>query len=188
MNGSAQVPTTFMGVMGFKNITVSGSSTAKWGSTRLRVALVLDNTGSMADAGKITALKSATKNLLAQFKAAAGTNGDVYVSIIPFSKDVNVGSGNYNRQLDRLGRLEGGQRQLAERQRLAAAGGGGCGWGWSNRPGPRQPQYVERLHHRPRQDQVPGPTTTTTSGAAIPTRAKPRRCSRPSSTAAARWR
>ena len=95
VNGSAQVPTVFMGVMGFKSITVGGSSTAKWGSTRLRVALVLDNTGSMAEDGKMTALKSATKTLLAQLKAAAGTNGDVYVSIIPFSKDVNVGSANY---------------------------------------------------------------------------------------------
>jgi hypothetical protein len=79
-----------------KNITVSGSSNTKWGTTRLRVALVLDNTGSMADAGKITALKSATKNLLTQLQGAASQNGDVYVSIIPFSKDVNVGSSNYN--------------------------------------------------------------------------------------------
>ena len=96
VNGKVDVPTTFMGVMGYSKITVSGSSTAKWGSTRLRVALVLDNTGSMADDGKITALNSATKSLLSQLQAAAGTNGDVYVSIIPFSKDVNVGSGNYN--------------------------------------------------------------------------------------------
>jgi len=86
----------FMGVMGFSKITVNGSSTAKWGSERLRVALALDNTGSMADDGKMTALKSATKSLLTQLKAAAGTNGDVYVSIIPFSKDVNVGSSNYS--------------------------------------------------------------------------------------------
>jgi hypothetical protein len=41
------------------------------------------------------ALKTATKNLLTQLKTAAGTNGDVYVSIVPFSKDVNVGSSNY---------------------------------------------------------------------------------------------
>ncbi len=79
-----------------RNITVTGSSTTKWGTTRLRVALVLDNTGSMADAGKITALKSATHSLLTQLQAAATQNGDVYVSIIPFSKDVNVGSANYN--------------------------------------------------------------------------------------------
>ncbi|HET9618890.1 MAG TPA: TadE/TadG family type IV pilus assembly protein, partial [Pseudolabrys sp.] len=96
VNGQVNVPTVFMGIMGYRNITVSGSSTAKWGSQRLRVALVLDNTGSMADDGKMTALKSATKSLLAQLKAAAGTNGDVYVSIIPFSKDVNVGSNAYN--------------------------------------------------------------------------------------------
>ncbi len=96
VNGQVDVPTVFMGIMGYRKITVSGSSTAKWGSQRLRVALALDNTGSMADDGKMTALKAATKALLAQLKAAAGTNGDVYVSIIPFSKDVNVGSNAYN--------------------------------------------------------------------------------------------
>lgn len=96
VNGSAVVPMTFMGVMGYNETTISGSSTATWGSTRLRVALVLDNTGSMADAGKMDALKVATKNLLTQLKSAANVNGDVYVSIIPFSKDVNVGASNYN--------------------------------------------------------------------------------------------
>jgi Flp pilus assembly protein TadG len=99
VNGSVNVPTTFLRVLGsssMQNVTVTGSSTTKWGSTRLRVALVLDNTGSMADDGKMTALKSATQSLLTQLKNAASTNGDVYVSIIPFSKDVNVGSANYN--------------------------------------------------------------------------------------------
>jgi Flp pilus assembly protein TadG len=95
VNGSVNVPTTFLRVLGptaMQNVDVTGSSTTKWGSTRLRVALVLDNTGSMADAGKMTALKSATKSLLTQLQGAAGTNGDVYVSIVPFSKDVNVGT------------------------------------------------------------------------------------------------
>jgi Flp pilus assembly protein TadG len=95
VSGSAQVPTSFLGVIGRDYITVDGSSTAKWGSTRLRVALALDNTGSMSSSGKMTALKSATKSLLSQLKAAAGQNGDVYVSIIPFNKDVNVGKSNY---------------------------------------------------------------------------------------------
>jgi hypothetical protein len=62
----------------------------------MRVALVLDTTGSMNDDGKIAALKTATKSLLGQLQTAATTNGDVYVSIIPFSKDVNVGKTNYN--------------------------------------------------------------------------------------------
>jgi Flp pilus assembly protein TadG len=96
VNGSANVPTAFLGVIGYNNIPVNGSSTTAWGSTRLRVALALDNTGSMSDDGKMTALKSATKSLLTQLKSAAGTDGDVYVSIIPFAKDVNIGASNYN--------------------------------------------------------------------------------------------
>ncbi len=96
VNGSAQVPTNFLGIIGYQNLTVNGTSTTKWGTSRLRVALVLDNTGSMADDGKIDALKTATHNLLTQMQGAATTNGDVYVSIIPFSKDVNVGSSYYS--------------------------------------------------------------------------------------------
>jgi hypothetical protein len=38
----------------------------------------------------MSALKTASHNLLTQLQNAAGTNGDVYVSIVPFSKDVNV--------------------------------------------------------------------------------------------------
>ena len=96
VSASADMPTTFMAILGFKKLTVAGSSTAKWGSVRLRVALVLDNTGSMADDGKIAALQTATKNLLTQLQTAATTNGDVYVSIVPFAKDVNVGAANYD--------------------------------------------------------------------------------------------
>jgi Flp pilus assembly protein TadG len=96
VKGSADVDTAIIGMFGFPTITVGGSATAKWGANRLRVALVLDNTGSMNDSGKLTALKTATKNLLMQLRSAASTNGDVYVSIIPFSKDVNLGAGNYN--------------------------------------------------------------------------------------------
>lgn len=96
VDGSATVPTTFLGVIGYNDLTVGGSSTTAWGSTRLRVALALDNTGSMASDGKMTALKSATKSLLTQLKNAASQNGDVYVSIIPFAKDVNIGKSNYN--------------------------------------------------------------------------------------------
>ena len=96
VKGSADVATTFLAVLGYNDLTVNGSSTTKWGSSRLRVALVLDNTGSMASAGKMDALKTATKNLLTQLKNATQTDGDVYVSIVPFVKDVNLGASNYN--------------------------------------------------------------------------------------------
>ena len=96
VNGTVNVPTDFMQIFGVNSIPVGGSSTVKWGMSRLRVALVLDNTGSMAQDGKIAALKTATANLLAQLQSAATTNGDVYVSIIPFVKDVNLDPANYN--------------------------------------------------------------------------------------------
>ena len=94
VTGTASMPTSFLGALQWAGMPASfnigSSSTVTWGNSRLRVALALDNTGSMANSGKITALKTATKNLLAQLQAAAGTPGDVYVSIVPFSKDVSV--------------------------------------------------------------------------------------------------
>ncbi len=92
LNGTAIVSTNFLGVLGYGQIGIAASATSTWGNNRLRLALVLDNTGSMASSGKMTALQTAAQNLLSQLKSAAVNDGDVYVSIIPFNKDVNVGS------------------------------------------------------------------------------------------------
>jgi len=96
ITGSAIVHTNFLGLIGVDQIDIGGTSESAWGNTRLRVALVLDNTGSMADANKIGALKTATHNLLTQLNNAATHPEDVYVSIVPFVKDVNVGPSNYS--------------------------------------------------------------------------------------------
>ncbi|MDC7785849.1 pilus assembly protein TadG-related protein [Rhodoplanes sp. TEM] len=93
ISGTGTVKTTFMGLMGFSELPVAASATAVWGNTRLRVALVLDNTGSMASSGKMTALKTASKSLITQLQNAARVAEDVYVAIIPYSKDVNVKPG-----------------------------------------------------------------------------------------------
>ncbi len=95
VEGTAKIDTIFMGMFGYHTLDIGASTNTKWGSTRLRVALVLDNTGSMSSDGKIDALKTATKNLLTQLKDAVTVNGDVYVSIIPFAKDVNLGAASY---------------------------------------------------------------------------------------------
>jgi Flp pilus assembly protein TadG len=96
LQGTGVINTNFLGVIGVSQIEIGANSASVWGNTRLRVALVLDNTGSMASAGKMTALKTATHNLLSQIKSAAHKPEDVYVSIVPFSKDVNFGSENYS--------------------------------------------------------------------------------------------
>ena len=96
ISATAQLPADFTKILGYDMFNVIASSTSKWGINRLRVALVLDNTGSMADSGKMPALQSATQALLTQLQGAVTVAGDVYVSIIPFVKDVNVGASAYN--------------------------------------------------------------------------------------------
>jgi len=95
VNASATVPTTFMKLFGHDSVTVKAESTAKWGNTRLRIALALDTTGSMSSDGKMTALKTATNSLLDQLQNIAHNSEDVYVSIVPFSKDVNLDPANH---------------------------------------------------------------------------------------------
>ena len=90
-------PTTLMRIFGVDTVAVGAASTVKIGSgPRLRVSLVLDNTGSMSQSGKLTALKSAAKSLLQSLQASVLLPEDAYVSIIPFNTDVNVGSSNVN--------------------------------------------------------------------------------------------
>jgi Flp pilus assembly protein TadG len=96
VNGSGAVTTEFMKVVGFPNINFNTSSTAAWGNVRMRVAMALDNTGSMAQDGKMPAMQTAAKSLIDQLSALAKAPGDIYISIVPFSKDVNMGASNYN--------------------------------------------------------------------------------------------
>lgn len=99
ISGSGSMNTDFMKVVGFPTMSFGTTSTTAWGNAKMRVALVLDNTGSMVDNGKITALRNAvagTGGLIDQLSALAKNNGDVYISVIPFAKVVNVGASNYS--------------------------------------------------------------------------------------------
>ena len=94
---SGSIVTDFMKVAGFPTLNFSTNSTATWGNVKMRVALALDNTGSMSANNKIGALKSAvagTGGLIDQLSALVKTQGDVYISVVPFAKTVNVGATN----------------------------------------------------------------------------------------------
>jgi Flp pilus assembly protein TadG len=94
ISGSGTMRTDFMRVAGFPNLTYESGSTAAWGNTRMRVAMVLDNTGSMAQNGKMAAMQTAAKDMIDTLSSYNKQTGDVYISIIPFTKDVNVGTSN----------------------------------------------------------------------------------------------
>ena len=99
VSGNSSITTDFMKIAGFPTLGFSTSSTATWGNVKMRVALALDNTGSMSQSGKISALRTAvagTGGLIDQLSALAKNPGDVYISVVPFAKVVNVGASNYS--------------------------------------------------------------------------------------------
>jgi Flp pilus assembly protein TadG len=94
VSASGTVQTDFLRMVGHPSLAIGASSTATWANTRMRVALALDNTGSMAQNNKMGALQVAAKELVTTLSASASTDGDVYISVVPFAKDVNVGTSN----------------------------------------------------------------------------------------------
>lgn len=97
LNAAANIRTDFMYLFGFPTMGFNTTTTTAWGNARLRVAMILDNTGSMSQNNKMTALKNAATQsggLIDQLAALSKTDGDVYVSVIPFAKTVNVGTFN----------------------------------------------------------------------------------------------
>jgi Flp pilus assembly protein TadG len=97
ITGTGSITTDFMKIAGFPTMGFGVTSTATWGNVKMRVALALDNTGSMAADGKIAALRNAVAGsggLIDQLSALEKTPGDVYISIVPFAKIVNLGASN----------------------------------------------------------------------------------------------
>jgi Flp pilus assembly protein TadG len=91
---SGSVPTTFMKLANVDNVDVGASTTVFVGMGTAEVALVLDNSGSMAGS-KIDALKIAASDLVDTLFAAAqnSTQPDpIKIAVIPFAASVKVGS------------------------------------------------------------------------------------------------
>jgi Flp pilus assembly protein TadG len=92
LNATGKVDTTFTKIIGFKKIKIDATSTVTWGTSRtIEVALVLDNTGSMASSGKIEALRAAAKSFIDAMKKASKKRDAIKVAIIPFDTHVNIG-------------------------------------------------------------------------------------------------
>jgi Flp pilus assembly protein TadG len=83
-------PALVSGLVGMSQFQLAANSTVKWGLNHVEVALVLDNTGSMAGS-KIATLTSAAQTLVTTLIAQAGNDiNAVKISIVPFSMTVNV--------------------------------------------------------------------------------------------------
>lgn len=78
------------GLFGIDKFEVAVDSEARWGIGKVEVALVLDNSGSMAQHGRIGHLKKASHDLLKVLKDAAKDPDDAKVAIVPFDSAVRL--------------------------------------------------------------------------------------------------
>lgn len=96
VSGSARVDTSFMGLFGIHYLDVAVNVEVTRESKGLEIALVLDNTGSMASNGKLPALKTATMELINILFGDQNTPEHLKMSLVPFSQTVKVDTTQFN--------------------------------------------------------------------------------------------
>ncbi len=94
LSATTTVPTTFMQVFGVPNFTVTATSQIARTVMGLELALVLDNTGSMAQDNKLPALKSAATSLINILYGNKTNVRNLWIGLVPFSQSVNIGTGH----------------------------------------------------------------------------------------------
>jgi Flp pilus assembly protein TadG len=88
--GRSRVDTAFMGLFGIDYLDVNVNVEVTRESKGLEIALVLDNTGSMAENNKIGALKSASNELIEILFGDQTLPQHLKMSLVPFSQTVKV--------------------------------------------------------------------------------------------------
>lgn len=90
MTSGGNVMTTLLSAFGINTIAVGGNSRVVRGERTVELALVLDNSGSMAGT-PLQDLKTATQNLTNVIFAGAEGNDKVRIGIVPFAGSVKLG-------------------------------------------------------------------------------------------------
>ena len=90
LSASATLPTAFMRIVGTNTMKVSAASEIKRATTGLEVSLVLDNTTSMSNS--MGTLRTAANSLVDTLFGADTTADNLFVSVVPFSQTVNIGT------------------------------------------------------------------------------------------------
>jgi Flp pilus assembly protein TadG len=90
ISSGGPIATTFLSAFGIYKVNVGAGARVVRGDGTVEVALVLDNSGSMAG-GPISELKTAAGNLVDVVFAGAAGNDKVRIGVVPFAGSVNVG-------------------------------------------------------------------------------------------------
>lgn len=89
---TAKMPTTFMQLFGYDDVTIRANTEVTRVSRGLEIALVLDITGSMWSGSRITQLRSAASDLVKILFGDNQTRDNLFIGIVPYVTSVNIGS------------------------------------------------------------------------------------------------
>lgn len=87
---TANVPTYLMSVFQVDSVNIRATTEVSRSQTKLEVALVLDNTGSMATNNRIGALRTAATTLVDTLYAGYDAANTVKIALVPFVTTVNI--------------------------------------------------------------------------------------------------
>ncbi len=98
---SAELQTTFMRVVGIDDMDVSAASTVKRADRGMELALVMDNTGSMAGGmgggqNRSDVMKEAALELISSLYGNRSEISNLFVSLVPYTAAVNIGNSHTN--------------------------------------------------------------------------------------------
>jgi Flp pilus assembly protein TadG len=96
LTATTVMPTTFMNVLGKTQMSVSAKSQVTRVASGLELVMALDVTGSMNSDGKLDALKTAAKSLVNILYGNKTTINDLWIGLVPFSQNVNIGTTRTN--------------------------------------------------------------------------------------------
>ncbi|MFZ4541156.1 MAG: pilus assembly protein TadG-related protein [Rickettsiales bacterium] len=95
ITASATLPTTMTKIFGRSSVQVNATTEVTRSNKGLELALVLDTTGSMAGS-KLSALQTASHDLLDILFGDDAVGENLWVGIVPFSQSVNIGNSRTN--------------------------------------------------------------------------------------------
>lgn len=94
LNAEITVPTAFVSLVGVPSVSARLIAEATRKRLNLEVAMVLDNSGSMSSYSRMSELIKAAKLAADVLFDNQATQPNVFMSVIPFTAYVNVGTGN----------------------------------------------------------------------------------------------
>lgn len=92
VSANVEVPMTITRIAGFEKFEFPVSASTSFEQNDIELSLALDVTGSMAPAGKMDALKSASSDLFDILLPDGGTPNKVRIALAPYSSGVNAGT------------------------------------------------------------------------------------------------